>query len=554
MAKPKIQLIYIELDEEVDFLLQKISQSWSPNIVLIFPKGSHILSSLVSLRFLKNQIEGIGKNALSVIGDKGGRWMAEQAGMEAVDKLPDFEKMYGEGIVGGRPDEETEKNALELEEEIIAPVDEILPEEFIKEKREEIEEYWQEEPAETGFDSLAKMDKRISWRPKFKFSFPSIFSKVYLILVALAVVVAILVVYFVLPKVTLEVFPKKEVVSIPPMTVMADKSLSEANINALKIPAQVLSVQASDKKTFSATQEKNLDKKAVGTITVFNEFSASPQSLVATTRFRAPDGKIFRTQSNIIVPGATMVEGELKASSIDVAVVADKPGAEYNIGPTTFKIPGFEGGVKFDGFYGRSSSTMSGGGQDSARIVSTADIDQAKKSFDGLAARALGDLTKKTPENLKLIELSLEADNINYASSKSAGEVADSFDVEATVIARAIAINENALKEIIKNVIVSENPEVGANISIIDYAFDYEVKEVNLEKGQMLFDVKSEQTVVFVVDIEKLKKSLAGKSKGQANEIFSSMVEIQKVNVSFTPRWVKSFPKNENRIIVKFGE
>ena len=63
-------------------------------------------------------------------------------------------------------------------------------------------------------------------------------------------------------------------------------------------------------------KEKELNEKARGSLTVYNEYSSSPQTLVATTRFESPEGKIFRIEKNIVVPGAKIEEGKIIASTI----------------------------------------------------------------------------------------------------------------------------------------------------------------------------------------------------------------------------------------------
>ena len=104
--------------------------------------------------------------------------------------------------------------------------------------------------------------------------------------------------------------------------------------------------------------------KAFGTITVFNGYSSEPQLLIASTRFLSSNERIFRTTKNIDIPGAQLNDDEIIPSSISVEIVADYLGAEYNIGPSDFTIPGFKGSPKYQGFYGKSSTAMSGGSSD----------------------------------------------------------------------------------------------------------------------------------------------------------------------------------------------
>ncbi len=113
--------------------------------------------------------------------------------------------------------------------------------------------------------------------------------------------------------------------------------------------ASVISVQKEGTAEVSATGASvKVDKKASGTITVYNNYSADPQDLVATTRFQTADGLIYRIDKPITVPGTTVVNGKTIPGSIDAVVTADVSGDKYNISNADFTVPGFKGGPKYD--------------------------------------------------------------------------------------------------------------------------------------------------------------------------------------------------------------
>jgi len=109
--------------------------------------------------------------------------------------------------------------------------------------------------------------------------------------------------------------------------------------------------------------------KASGTIIVFNEYSSDSQLLIASTRFLSSNGKIFRTTKNIYVPGTKTENDEIIPGSIDVEVLADYWGDEYNIGSSDFTISGFKGTAKYTDFYGKSNTAMSGGSSETKEDV-----------------------------------------------------------------------------------------------------------------------------------------------------------------------------------------
>ncbi|MBI5152986.1 MAG: hypothetical protein HZA36_00780, partial [Parcubacteria group bacterium] len=176
------------------------------------------------------------------------------------------------------------------------------------------------------------------------------------IIVTASVLVAISLFFYIgtvmLPKATLVIHAKRIEKSIK-AAATATTEVTSVDSENQKIPAKVFVFKRTLTKEYP-TSKQTVTKKATGIITIYNAYSTASQRLVATTRFRSPDGKIFRINAGVTIPGAKTTGGTIILSSIDVPVTADQPGAPYNIGATSFTIPGFEGSPKYKGFYGKS--------------------------------------------------------------------------------------------------------------------------------------------------------------------------------------------------------
>ena len=94
---------------------------------------------------------------------------------------------------------------------------------------------------------------------------------------------------------------------------------------------------------------------------IYNKYSAEAQIFVKDTRFETPEGKIYRIDRAVTVPGMKNSGGQTVAGSVEATVYADKSGSEYNIGFSDFTIPGLKGGLKYEKFYARSKTPMTGG-------------------------------------------------------------------------------------------------------------------------------------------------------------------------------------------------
>ena len=78
------------------------------------------------------------------------------------------------------------------------------------------------------------------------------------------------------------------------------------NLEKRIIRARAFQEDAEQTLLFPSSGTKFKEEKARGTIRVYNENTASPQALVANTRFISEDGKIFRLEASASIPAARM--------------------------------------------------------------------------------------------------------------------------------------------------------------------------------------------------------------------------------------------------------
>jgi hypothetical protein len=202
--------------------------------------------------------------------------------------------------------------------------------------------------------------------------------------------------YLFLPKAKIYVTTRDEMKKVD-LTVKASSEEKEIKIKELLLPAKIIEKEDTISVSYKTTGTKgsssvssDLNQKAKGKVTIYNEYGKEPQQLVATTRISTSDGKIFRIIKGVTVPGTKEESGQLKPGSVEVDVIADQAGESYNINPSEFKIPGFKDSPKYDKFYAKSTVSMSGGGSSDSggssenkgiSIVSQNDLDNAKKKF-----------------------------------------------------------------------------------------------------------------------------------------------------------------------------
>jgi hypothetical protein len=338
--------------------------------------------------------------------------------------------------------------------------------------------------------------------------------------------------------------------------VLIDTNVSSIDFNNAIIPGNSFVFKANETQEFSSTGQGKDERKAKGIITIYNNYSTSPQILVATTRFETPDHKIFRLDSRIVIPAATTKNGELVPSTIDVKVTADKSGTNYNIEACNvpdckFTIPGFEGTSKFNGFYGISTGSMTGGAFASIPLVTAEDIKEAEgiiiDKYTDSINQDLESKIPKEPKELKVLSGAKSSIKLtNLSSDASIGDHREKFSVSAEVEIKVIAFDEDNIIEYIQEILEKDRDEN------YDYCQKPELEYLELKtdfsKGTMKMSVKTNQIVCHKLSLEEIKQLVIGKDKEELNQIFESNPGIKDVEVNLSPLWIRKVPNSLDKI------
>jgi len=330
-------------------------------------------------------------------------------------------------------------------------------------------------------------------------------------------------------------------------TILVDRNVFTTNFSQAVIPGNLFVFKADETQEFSSTGQGKDEKKAKGIITIYNNYSTSPQILVAITRFETPDHKIFRLDSRIVVPGASTKNGELIPSSIDVKVTADEAGPNYNIDACNlpdckFTIPGFEGTSKFEGFYGVSTKEMTGGSFGAVPLVASEDLKNAEDIVLQTVMNSIEkDLQNKIPKELKVLSEAKSGIKItNVNSDADTGDPREKFTVSAEGEVNIIAFNENDIIEYIQVMLDEDKDEKYEYCQKPE--LEYLEFKTNFNEGTLKMLVKTNQMVCHKLSLDEIKQTIAGKSRGELDKIFESNLGIKEVEVKLWPLWIRKVP------------
>jgi len=589
--------LFIEPDEEIVSIIDRLAQVKSSRVNLIVPQAAQLCQSSINLKLLKREADSLGKEVVLILSDETGLETAEKIGFEVKkeSEMPiEFIREEEDADLAVEEAETAmavEKPEKEEKEDLI----QALAREFAEEKRSGVFNVLQKnkkkesmmwkgsspqrmtdivKPEKEGKINHLKTRffKKEKTKPdraeaplpekteavpkplvedRFKEGKPFYGSKIFFLFVGLAFGVALVVSYLALSRAEIIVYPQTEEMEFE-LAVRASQDVSKADETLNQIPLKKVEIEEKIARTFPATGEKQLNEKARGTITIYNEYSSEPQTLVATTRFSSPDGKIFRIPHSVVVPGAKIEEGKIVASGIDVEVVADQPGPEYNIGPTKFTIPGFKGSPKYAGFYAESKTPMTGGATGKVKVVLAEDLEKAQEELvQQLEKKVETAIKEQVPAGFEIVRDGIKSEIIAVSADAEEGSQAEEFKMEVTMRGLALVFEQKDLQKLVESNLIAQIPQ-----DKIPLPQTREIKwvetQLNWEKEEALVSFQVKEKVGWQVDIDALKNDLRGKNEIEVRKYFSNQTKnIRQTKVGFWPFWVKKVPKQKDHIKIE---
>jgi hypothetical protein len=537
-----MERFYLKPNEEFFSIIDNIKLSKDLNIVLIVPSGTTALKSIINLRILKEESSFLGRKVYISTSDGLIKKLARQAGIDILEVQNVGRPQKPDKIMGRIVDLRIMADVVnsKKEEEVV--------ENFESEPKLENDFFYKERLSDEKIfaEPLPEKIQKIKRIRKIRVPLPKLLIGLGILIVVLGLTY---VVYFILPHAQIVINPKKEKVKFE-TDIIVDKAIDKINIEKAIIPGQLFEVEKIDSREFPSTGERDVLEKAKGKITIYNQYSSSPQTLVKTTRLMSTSGKIFRLISTVTIPGAIIDQGKIVASSKEVDVEADEAGADYNIGPSDFKIPGFEGTPKYNAFYGKSTQPMTGGAKGKMKVATQDDITGAIN----IVALGLKDTVSKEfqgiiPNDLKLLTDSQSLEIVESSSNIKANMPGDKFTVTVKVKAVGLAfIEQDVLSLLEKNVAdkISEN----RTLLFSTIKIDYKTSKFDSSKGVSNLVCSVEADSVWNFDTNQIKSDLAGKTEAEAKTYLSSLAEIETAKIVLWPFWVKRVPAKESRIKV----
>ena len=344
---------------------------------------------------------------------------------------------------------------------------------------------------------------------------------------------------------TVTITPKSETFALNDALLKASKDSPESDLTF-----QTMTLTDSETKTINSTSTETVDKKASGRVVIYNAYSSLPQKLIVDTRLETADGKIYRIDNAVTVPGTSTKGGETLPGSVEVSVHADKGGAEYNIGLTDFTIPGFKGGLKYGKFYARSKTEITGAISGKVYVLEKNDLETAKTELgatleDKLVKKAEGELPKgfvlfKDASNFEILN-----SDATFESENSAVPVTLQGKLTAVILDEAKLANKIASVSL-KDWNGKEDIYI-PNLRNISFSLKDDLAGISSAK-EISFALSGQGKIIWKFDEEKLKSELLGKKKSGLKDVIRDYPSIARAEAKLSPPFRSTFPKDKKDI------
>ncbi len=540
--------IIVSKTEDAKSLLKKIESAKSQEITLVIPRGSRFGEEVSNFHSLKEVATEMDKEIYIESVDEDVLALAKSNGWEAIHPLFQGTKKGSiSDIVSKQPSKVLHRSQKALDdEEVSSDEEEDVPAKDVYHVGVGENEPINLDRKSSHNFSDGHNDDNFEDSEKKSFSF----SKVIFSLGILAIVFGGI--YYLGAK----VFNRGEVVVQfkrepweKSVVISASSGSSKVDVFSQIVPAQVFTQLKPTTQFFSATSKKVVSLKSTGRITIYNAYSSQAQPLVAKTRFATSDGKVFRLDNQVVVPGADIKDGKIIASSVVTTVTADQPGADYNFGPVDkLTILGFKGTPKYDAFYGSLPEGTTGGFVGEKAVPSDKDIADAKaKVTELLTAWSESPLFQDIPSEFKIIPGAT-----NFQITKITANMNTNEDGKFSVIGEAklaaIGFKESDVKELLGDISEKEDGRAGTKLENPEITYSNVVPDY--AKGSLKFTADVKGNTVQDFDGDKFKKEIVGKTANEVRSLFSNLKDLSSARLKISPFWTGKMPLEEDKIKV----
>jgi hypothetical protein len=553
--KPGKDVIYVDVDDEITSIIDKVENSEQKVVALVLPKRAASLQSIVNMKLLARSAKTAGKNPVLITSEAALMPLAGAAGLHVAKNLqskpeiPDAPPGAAAPAANNHPEaEELPADSENLDEEnlpkkidygstvgALAAAHEADNPETIDLDDED------EAPGEKPKAAKAPKNKGLKV-PNFD-RFRMLLGLGALGLIAL--IVFLILAIKVLPKATITLKTSSEPVAAD-FNIQASTGAQSLDSTKGVIPAKLESSDQTGSQQVTATGQQNNGDKASGDVTITADpsiCSSDPITLPAGTGINS-GGLTFITQDSIFLgrKGFNCSFGDT------TNVVAQTAGGKYNLNSATFKVPGYS---SLSG-----SGSTSGGTDNIVTILTQQDVDGAKQKLtSGTSGDQFSkDFIKKLEDQGEYVfSTTLKAGDANITASPAVGQPAGTANVSIKVTYTVLTVKKSDLSQAIEDKLAGQIDKSKQKLNG-NFLNDANIEVQNQSNSGATLAIHEDTTAVPIINIASVKKQVEGKKSGDIKAAIGAWPGVKEVDVKLSPFWVSKAPSKDSKIKVVLQE
>ena len=538
-AGSKKATIYIDIDDEITSIIDKVVDTKENIVALVLPKRATVLQSIVNMKLLKRSADDAKKKIVLITSDS------------TILPLAGISEVHVAKTLQSKPEIPA---APEIDDNSTGEVDEDIAIDKTKSIGQLAgDDDNDEETAEVPDVDEAKAASKPKKSPKKnrKLKIPN-FDKFRLKLILAVLALLLLLIGWisatrVLPKAEILVKTDTKTMSKDlSVTAVLEGSTSEDTVTAI---TEVL--ERDSDQTLPATGEKNVGKRATGRLTLTNCIKDSSGTTVPKGSGFTKDGKTFVTDKAVELGPSFYVDDECRTEDLpdfygsqkDVDVTATEGGTAYNIDEG-----GYNSSVAGIVAYG---SKMKGGTDDVKTVVSQADIDKAREQFTDKASEGAVDELKAqlSSKNFVPFESTFKTQDPDITIDQQVDDEASSVTASGAISFEMIGVRRDQIEEQIRAAAQEDVDDSAQAIS--DTGINSATMRLNeTSEGTYTLSIETIITIGPQLAVEEVKQQILGKKYGETESILKAKAGVVDVEISYSPFWVGATPNNPNKVTI----
>ena len=547
----KKDVIYIDVEDDISTIIDKLKQSSDKIIAFVPPKGTAVLQSVVNLKLLKRAAEQAGKQPVVVTSNRSLTALAGGLGFYIAKNL-----QTKPVLMNGEPEEMLEDESVDVGDDTMADStdsaamaadsaqleddDEV---ELSPEELESLRSVVDDEIPDNPVDEVGKSKKsKKAAKADKKKKVPNFdkFRKKLLIFGGVAILlIVILVLIFGRPNAKIAIRAETTPVDVA-FNLQLNADAQQSNPEAFTIKGAIQESKKTLSQDITPTGEKDLGTKATGKVALQNCSRSDDAVTIPGGTGVSANNLTFLTSKTVSLPASSFSgSNRCRTTAVSVDVTAQNNGDQYNLSGRSYEVSGVAN-------VSASGSQMTGGTSKVVKIVTQADVNKAAASLnqqDEVAIKA--ELKKAFDENTNVFEDSFTSTVSNQRSEPAVGQEANSAKLTAEATYSMLGAPSDAVGSAIDAFVttkmtardkqrVYENGLKGATF-----------EKVELAGRQATYKVSTRAQYGPQFDENALKDAIAKKKVGEARSYLQELPGVKAVDIHLSPFWARKLPAQD---------